>query len=301
MRIRFFSIMGIRGLDGLQKDLPRTSDLDLVVVHGGFARGKTTFLDTIAAAKESVANYGSPDGRWDSLVGSSTGSAKIRIDWEPSDEERARAGSNETLLSGESILGKAALPPEHPKLLHALLNHPGDAERGSVHYLQDTRELAGPLSYGAREASNSERLTTRNAKYSELYDMLDQPQYAPARALGAKRFAELFPHFEITGLKRTGISFVPALRNRDTGVDRIYDNLSSSEKQAFLTALYTAKMPIVDSVLMIDAPELGFGDDGAVELVRALLRWTTKTQIIVATASTAVRSMPEVAHVVTLP
>lgn len=300
MRIRFLSFMGIRGLDGLQRDLPRATDLDLIVVHGGFARGKTTFLDTIAAAKEAVADYGSPDARWDALVGSSTGSAKVRIDWEPSDDERSRAGSGETLLSGESILGKAHLPSEHPRLLQALLSQRGDAERGSVHYLHDTRDLAGPVSFGAGEASAAERLTTRNTKFSDFYDVLDQPQFSAVRTLGARRFAELFPHLEVTGLRRTGISFVPALRHRETGVERTYNTLSSSERHAFITAFYTAKAPIIDSVLMVDAPELGFGDEGAVELVRALLRWTTRTQIVVATASTAVRSMPEAAHVVEL-
>jgi hypothetical protein len=300
MRIRFFSFMGVRGLDGLQKELPH-KDLDLVVVHGGFARGKTAFLDTIAAAKEAVGEYGHPDQRWSALVGSRTGSAKVRIDWEPSEAERTRAGSNETLLSGEAILGQAHMAPEHPKLLQALLSQKSDAERGSVHYLQDNRELAGPLTYGAAETAFSERLTTRNAKYSEIYDMLDQPQYAAARTLANKRLAELFPDLEIVGLKRSGITFVPALRNRDSGAERTWHTLSSSERQAFLISMYVSKAPIVDSVLLFDAPELGFGDEGAVEIVRALLRWTTKTQLIVATASNAVRAMSEAAHHIDLP
>jgi len=302
MRIRYFSMLGIRGLDGLQKDMPHR-DIDLVVVHGGFARGKTAFLDTIAAAKEKVSDYGTPDSRWDALVGSNSGSAKVRLDWEPSAAELTRAGASaqEGLLSAESILGKVAVPPEHPKLLQALLAQRGDAERGSVHYMHDTRDLSGPLSYGANEAAVNERLTTRNTKFAEIYDMLDQPQFAAARALGAARFAEIFPDLELVGLKRTGISFVPGLRNKSTGVERTYNTLSSSERHAFLMAYYTAKSPIVESVLLLDAPELGFGDDGAVQLVRAMLRWTTKTQIIVATASNAVRAMPEVAHVVDLP
>lgn len=300
MRIRYFSFLGIRGLDGLQHDFP-PKEPDLVVVQGGFARGKTTFLDTLAASKESIADYGAPDARWDSLVGSSSGAAKIRIDWEPSEAERARAGVPDTLISSEAILGKPLSPPEHPRFLAALLAERGDAERGSIHYLHDGRDLSGPLSYGSAEAAVSERLTTRNTKFAELYDLLDQPQYAAARALGAKRFAELFPSIEVTGLKRTGISFTPGFRNRDSGAERTYATLSASEQQGFLMAYYTAKSPIVESVLLVDAPEIGFGDDGAVEVVRALLRWTTKTQLIVATASKAVRSMPEAGHVVELP
>ncbi len=300
MRIRYFSFQGVRGLDGLHKDLPRTHDLDLVVVHGRFARGKTRVLDAIAAAKESIAQYGSPDARWDALVTAAGGAAKVRIDWEPSDDERARSGFGESLIGSECILGGPLIPPEHPKLLQALLSQRGDGERGSIHYLHDKRDLTGPLSFGAAETSASERLTTRNTKFSDLYDVLDEPQYAAAKALGGQRFAELFPELEIMGLRRTGVSFTPSLRHRRTGEERLYSSLSPSERNGFLAALYTSKSPIVDSVFMLDGPELGFGDEGAVELVRALLRWTTRTQIIVATASAAVRSMAEVAHVVEL-
>lgn len=300
MRIRFFSFIGIRGLDGWQKDLPRAKDVDLIVAHGRFGRGKTTFLDTLAAAKEKVGDYGPPDGRWDTLPTASGGSAKVRIDWETSDTERARAGSGDLLLSAESILGRAPVTPEYPRLLRALLSQRGDAERGSVHYFHDTRDLAGPLSFGAEDTAANERLTTRNTKFSDFYDFLDQPQFAHVRTLAAQRFSELFPQLELVGLRRQGISFVPLLRHRETGVERTYGSLSTSERNGFLAALYTAKSPITDSVFLLDTPELGFGEDGAPELVRALLRWTSRTQIIVATSSAAVRAMPEVGHVVEL-
>lgn len=299
MRIRHFSFMGVRGLDGLSADWPRSNDADLIVVHGRFASGKTAFLDTLAAAKELVGEYGSPDARWDSLVGSNTGAAKVRIDWEASEAERSRMALGDALLSSESILGKGA--SEGAVALKALLAEPGSADRGAVHYLHDSRELDAPLSFGAEDASVRNRLTTRNSKFSEIYDLLDQPERAAARTLGAARFSELFPNLEIVGLRRAGTSFYPVLRQRETGAQRYYDSLSSSERQAFLIALYSVRMQIVDSVVMIDAPELGFGDNGAVELVRALLRWTQRTQLIVATASDAVRAMPEVAHTLELP
>lgn len=301
MRIRRFSFLGIRGLDGLKQDLPRTKDTDLVLVHGRYARGKTTFLDTLAAAKELIASYGMPDGRWAALPGSSSGAAKVQIDWETSDAERARIGTGETTLSTESILGKALLPPDVPKLAQALLSEAGDAERGSIHYLHDSRELTAPLSHGADASALSQRLTTRNSKFSILYDVLDQSERGAARALASSRFSELFPHLEIGGLRRSGVSFVPTARHRASGAERSYGELSSSERQAFLIALYVSSSPIVDSILMVDAPELGFGDEGAVDLVRAMLRWTQRTQLVVATASREVRALPEVAHVVELP
>ncbi|NUP12615.1 MAG: hypothetical protein HOW73_41755 [Polyangiaceae bacterium] len=301
MRLRSFSFMGIRGLDGLRQDLPKSNNTDLVVVRGGYTRGKTTFLDTIAASKENIGAYGTPDGRWDSLVGSPTGAAKVRLDWEVSDNEQVRAALPEAFLSSESILGKSLAPPEPPRVLKALLTQPPAPDAGSIHYFHDTRDLSGPVSFGAAETAFAERLSTRNSKFADLYDLLDQPEKRAARELGAARYSELFPHLEIVGLRRTGVSFVPVIRNRDTNTERSYAQLSSSERHAFIMALYTAKAPIVDSIVMVDAPEIGFGDEGAIDLVRALCRWTNRTQIIVATASRAVAAMPEVGNLVVLP
>jgi hypothetical protein len=300
MRIRHFSFMGVRRLDGLKKDLPRSSDTDLVVVHGGRARGKTTFLDTLAVAKEKIAEYGSADSRWDGVVASSAGAAKVAIDWEASESERSRMGLSDALLSSESILGSARSPADAPIGLRGLLSDPGDATRGSVHYLHDSRQLDGPLSFGADDAAFRQRLTTRNSKFGDLYDLLDQGEKAEARARASARFAELCPGHEIVGLKRFGTSFYPMVKD-PSGAVRTADKFSASERQAFLLALYTSRTPIVDSLVLVDAPEIGFGDLGAVDYVRALLRWTLNTQLVVATASDAVRTMPEVAHVVELP
>ena len=288
MRIRHFSFMGIRRLDGLKKDLPRSSDTDLIVVHGGRARGKTTFLDTVAAAKERVTEYGSADSRWDGVVAS--GAAKVAIDWEASEAERSRMGLSDPLLSSESILGTARSPSDAPIALRGLLSDPGDATRGSVHYLHDSRQLDGPLSYGAEDAAFRQRLTTRNSKFGDLYDLLDQGEKAEARARASARFGELCPGHEIVGLKRFGTSFYPMIKDPSGGI-RSADKFSASERQAFLLALYTSRTPIVDSLVLVDAPELGFGDVGATDYVRALLRWTQNTQLVVATASDAVRAM----------
>ena len=298
MRIRGFTFMGVRGLDGLTKDLPG-SEPDVVVVYGKQAAGKTTFLDTIAAAKEAVAEYGSPDGRWDALPGSH-GTAKVTINWEASPNEQARFAIGDGLLQSESILGRRGERPEYPVALVGILSEAGEAERGSIHYFHDRRQLEGPISFGADDSALRNRLTTRNSKYADLHDVLDQPDKVPAKNLASARFSELFPKLEIGGLRRHGTSFHATVRHKETGDERGYETLSSSEQQAYLMALYTAKRPIVDSIILLDAPEIGFGD-GAVDLVRALLRWTTKTQIIVATASAAVRSMPEATNVVELP
>ena len=297
MRIRHLSFLGVRGLDGVRQDLPRTSDTDLIVVHGGYSSGKTSFLDAIAAAKEKVAEYGSPDARWDGLVGSSTGAAKVSIQWELSDEERARYGVSDALAASESILGRGMAKEDHSLTLRGVLGQDGDATRGSVHYLHDSRDLDGPMSFGSEDAALRLRLTTRNSKFSDLYDLLDHGERSSQRALAAERFAQLCPRLQIAGLKRFGTSFYPMFK--DGAGERRYETLSASERQAFILALYTAKTPIVDSLVLVDAPELGFGDS-AVEYLRAILRWTTRTQVIAATGCGAVRSMSEVAHVLEL-
>jgi hypothetical protein len=300
MRIRHFSLLGGRRLDGLKRDLPRTKETDLVVVYGSYAKGKTTFLDALCAAKERIGEYGSPDGRWGALVGKA-GAAKVQLQFEASEAERTRAGLSDPLLGAEAILGKSFGAGEPNKVLSALLSQRGDAERGSVHYLHDTRDLGSPVSHGARDTSFAEQVTSRNSKFSELFDIMDQPDRAPSREVGFKRFSELFPDLEIAGLRRNGMSFIPTIRDAESGTERSYYELSCSQRHGFLSALYSARHPIVDSIFLIDAPELGFGETGAVDLVRGLLRWTERTQLIVATSSRAVCAMPEVAHVVELP
>jgi hypothetical protein len=297
MRIRNFSFIGIRGLDGLKADWSR-AEPDLVVVHGRPASGKTAFLDTFAAAKESICPYGTPDSRWDRLVGS-LGSAKVKIDWELSANEQARLAVGDAILSTEAALGRAR-PPEYPVVISALLSEPGSPDRGSIHYLHDTRELDGPLSFGSDDANVRQRLTTRNSKFADLYDLLDQPEKRAALKLASSRFSDLFPKLEISGLRRMGTAFYAMVRDKESGEERPFETLSQSERQGFIFALYVSRMPIVDSVIFVDAPEIGMGD-GAVDLIRSLLRWTTSTQIIVATGLDAVSSMPEAAHVLELP
>ncbi len=299
MRVRHFKLFGIRRLDGLSADLPRTQDTDLVVLHGGRGSGKTTLLDTLAACTERVTGSGAWDSRWDSLAAS--GPAKVALDWEAAEEERARFALTDPLLSTEIILGAARSATDSPVALRGILGEVGTPTRGSLHYLHDGRALEGPVPYGADEAAFRQRLLNRNTKFGNLYDMLDQSEMASARTLATARLAELCPHLSIDGLRRFGTSFAPMIRDASAGGEaRTADKLSASERQAFLLALYTSRVPIVDSVILLDAPELGFGDAGAVDFVRALLRWTTRTQLIVATASDAVRAMPETAHTVEL-
>ena len=109
MRLRHFKLIGIRKLDGMSADLPRTRDTDLVVVHGGRSAGKTSFLDTLAACTERVAGANAWDSRWDSLP--LTGAAKVALDWEASEDERKRMALAETLLlAGTAVSIPASMP-----------------------------------------------------------------------------------------------------------------------------------------------------------------------------------------------
>jgi hypothetical protein len=299
MRIRHIHFVGVRKHDGLKADWPRKQDTDLIVAHGGRVSGKTTFLDALAAAKERVSETGAYDGRWDAIPDGDGISAKVGIDWELSDDERNRMAISDPLVSAESIIGPRG-SSDFPIALRAILGDPGSATRGSIHYLHDGRALEGALPYGADDTAFRQRLTTRNTKFGNLYDVLDQSALASARSLANERFKELCPNLSIDGLRRFGTSFGAMIKDDATGESRSADKLSASERQAYLLALYTARNPIVDSVVLFDAPEIGFGDVGACDVVRALLRWTSRTQIIVATASAAVRDMPETAHVVEL-
>ncbi len=299
MRLRHFKFLGIRKLDGLSADLPSGHYTDLVVVHGGPSTGKTSFLDTLASCTERIAGSNAWDSRWDSLA--MTGAAKVALDWEASEDERARMALADPLLSTEVILGGSRSANDAPIALRGILAEQPTSARGSVHYLHDGRALEGPTAYGADEAAFRQRMLNRNTKFGNLYDLLDQAEMASARALATTRLAEVFPDLTIDGLRRFGTGFTPMIKDAAAeGAARPADKLSTSERQAFLLALYTSRVPIVDSVILLDAPEIGFGDAGAVDLVRALLRWTMRTQLIVATTSDAVRDMPETSHTVEL-
>ena len=139
MRVRHFKLFGIRRLDGLSADLPRTQDTDLVVLHGGRGSGKTTLLDTLAACTERVTGSGAWDSRWDSLAAS--GPAKVALDWEAAEEERARFALTDPLLSTEIILGAARSATDSPVALRGILGEVGTPTRGSLHYLHDGRAL----------------------------------------------------------------------------------------------------------------------------------------------------------------
>lgn len=300
MRLRHFSFHGIRKLDGFSAELPPGNYTDLVVLHGGRGSGKTSFLDTLAACTERIAGSNGWDSRWDGLA--MTGTAKVALDWEASEEERARMALGDPLLSTEVILGGARSAQDTPVALRGILGEQPSPARGSVHYLHDGRALEGPTAYGADETAFRQRLLNRNTKFGNLYDLLDQSEMASARALATARLLELCPNLTIDGLRRYGTGFTPMIKDAAAeGASRPADKVSASERQSFLLALYTSRVPIVESVILVDAPEIGFGDAGAVDLVRALLRWTTRTQLIVATASDAVRDMPETAHAVELP
>mgnify|MGYP001551222975 CR=1 FL=1 len=190
MRIRHLHFVGIRSIDGLRADLPRKQDTDLIVVHGGPAAGKTTFLDTVAAAKERMSEAGAFDARWDALAAPGASTAKVTIDWELSPDEQSRMAVSDPRVSGEVILGGSGRGPvDYPLALRGILSDPGDAVRGSVHYLHDGRALEGPLPFGADDTAFRQRMMIRNAKFGNLYDVLDQGALASARSvLAALKF-----------------------------------------------------------------------------------------------------------------
>lgn len=301
MRIRAIELQGVRGLPSRTWDFPRTSDADVIVVTGPRASGKTSFLDAIVAAKEKVAPYGAGDSRWARLVPEGQRAAKVTLSWETDATERERVHLEDELFSTEAILGEAlGLPPRPSRAVTALLGTLSDEPHGRVTYFHDSRQLPTPVSFESDATGKTHRLTSRNLKFVDVYPVLARPELASARARASAHLASLCPDLEVKGLNLQGGSYEPMLGSRSSGALRPYSSLCASERQAALFALHVARVELARSVVIVDSPELGFGDDGAVDVMRAMLSWGHDNQLIFATASRALAAAVPPARVVEL-
>ena len=301
MRIRAIELQGVRGLPSRTWDFPRTSDADVIVVTGPCASGKTTFLDALVAAKEKVAPYGAGDSRWARLIPEGKRAAKVVLSWETDATERERLHLEEELVSTEAIIGDALAPPaRYPKAITSLLGTLSDEPYGRVFYLHDTRQLPTPVSFGADESGRTHRLTSRNQKFVDVYPLLTLPELAQARARASQYLGSLFPDLEVKGVVLQSGTYEPMLASRGSGALRPFSTLSASERQATLIALHLARVEPARSVILVDTPELAFGEEGAVRLLRAMLSWGHDNQLILATASKSLASAVPASRLVEL-
>jgi hypothetical protein len=311
MKIQRLSTNGFRGLPDRSFELGDArggSPFDLVLVTGPAGSGKTSFLDAIVAAKENVGPYGQmrPPAEY---VRRGESGAKVRVDWILSEGERERSGAMASKIATESIFASAFVPaPGHdPAIVSILGEYSLDAGTGKVELFHARRRLPrGPSPRGLTAAAvpsiaRGLRLMRDDAKYGGLeefavqaslgLDVGDPNERDGGERLAASRLAEAFSALcrtkRLDGVRRIDGGFEPRFVDGGGGQYGI-DQLSDSERQAFLFAGTFVRSGVSGSLVLIDTPELHLGGADAQAFVTALTRLGVDNQLIVATNSAEV-------------
>lgn len=304
MRVRRLVTDGFRGLPDRSYSLvdPRSdSGFGLVLVTGSRASGKTSFLEAIIAAKEQVGPYGSSLAP-SSFLRAGEAVAKVRVEWEISEAERARYGAPKSSMLTESIFGDAVIEPPAPDpTIAALLGeYNPDPAFGKVEYFHATRRLPLGASIDLSKAPGDpldrmSRLGRDDIKYASLIRFIveaglgldrapDGTPRPPGRIKAA--FDALCPTKTIGGLYKSGDALLPVFIDR---ANKAYSlaQIADSELDSLLFATTFVRAGLQGSIVLVDTPERHLGDAETREFVHALTRLGDGNQLIVATRSEA--------------
>lgn len=281
--------------------------VDTVFVTGPASSGKTSFLEAIAALKESVGAWGRPPDPA-RLIRRGAASGRIEGTWLLSTAEVARAGAKQATVVTRFDLGAEARPPEvDPGLRELFKSYDHDPDHGKLEYFPSNRQLASrrgaePLDLDGEARG---RLGNSPTKYAStqralvdlaLRDGLKTMDEAASRGLlfrsdqrdsllPCKRdIAGMLPHLRLLGVELEGD--VPELRfERDDGAKLGLDDLSDSEKQALLFVATFRRIGLSCSIVLVDQPELGLHADTQLGFVRAIEGLGVDNQCFFATGS----------------
>jgi len=282
--------------------------LPLVLVAGGAASGKTSFLEAIVALKESVGSYGAPPspGR---LLRSGAQAGYVKGTWLLTPAEMVLAESAEAVRATALPLGPGQPPPHDPGLERLFAAYSRDPGQCKFEYFDSGRRLTprvgmDPDQGGAKHL----RLTRRPDKYAGLEQvwlrlaaedglLALQQTSAQGILLRADQRDSLAPY------KATIAALAPTLRLAGVGLDgdaprawfeqpdgatvELYD-LSDGEQQAVLLAAMHHHLGLQTSVVLLDMPELFQDEVGQARLLQGLAGLMQKGQLIAATGAGAV-------------
>jgi energy-coupling factor transporter ATP-binding protein EcfA2 len=282
---------------------------NLTVVVGPRASGKTSLLEAIVLAKESIGAYGLVP-RAGSWLRAGAASGIIRATFALEADEQALAESPDAAISVEIDLAHdAALPRVAPPVRTLFERFAFDASVPKLEYFHDERVLvAGALTTEADERRL--RPTRRTDKYAGLLTAMtalsvqdggraieesqkhgllladDRPD-----SLGhyAGAIAEIVPELRLLGAIARSPSGAPQLSfiNKD-GVVVGPEGLSAGQRQGVLFAGTFARLGLARSLVLIDVPELHLhGADHETFLAR-LHRLGGDNQLVVATGSSTI-------------
>lgn len=282
--------------------------VDAVFVTGPAASGKTSFLEAIAALKESVGAWGMPPNAA-RLVRKGAASGRIEGTWLLSTAEMARAQREEPTVVTSMELGAGAKAPEVDPALRALFEaYDHDPEHGKLEYFPANRRLS--LLQGAEppgvEAEARLRAGSSPTKYAMIKrslaalglrdgvktldeaarrGLLLRNEQRDSLAAHKRDLAAMLPHLRLVGVELDEAGAPELCFERSSGARLLLDDLSESEKQAILFSATFRRIGLSRSIVLVDQPELHLHADTQLGFVRALEGLGLDNQLFLATGS----------------
>lgn len=312
MKLLSLTTVGVRGLpDGTYAFTdPRTgAPLDVALVTGGPASGKTTLLEAIAAAKEAAGAYGEPpDPKRFRRAGAPE--TRIAARWALSKREQDEAGfaQAEQTVVWDVARGGSGVDAE-PALRRLLARFSRASDRGKLEYFPADRRMTAGRSAAFRRPSEDALPRLRAARDADKYGCLADGlraaalgQATSAAHVLSERGVALRQNVPdaLRGYKDAVAAMVPHLRLHgfdlaDGGGSRFQrrsvdeplglEHLADSELHGVLFALAFQYLGLNDSLVLVDEPELHIHAADRVRFLRAVVGLGRGNQIIVATGA----------------
>lgn len=307
MRISAISFDGCRSLPDTKLGFATSGGQapEIILVTGGAASGKTTFLETILAAKETMAPYAGRALGTRSFVRAGSTSAKVNITWEVSQSESQRIRSTGPFET-EAIFGTFDGQPVHAasEIIGLLGRYDRAPDLGKLEYFHDARALPVVMPSGLTDGPGMERfkrLTRDITKYHFVPRMIVDTHALGTEAKLRAAIERVCPTKIVTGVHQANGQVEPLLFDKRSRRSTPWSELTASEAQCFLFATTFVWAGLNDSVVFIDSPELHVGERGVVPLIEALQAVGKDNQFIMATQSPALLASVPPRQVVELP
>jgi hypothetical protein len=295
--------LAIRGVPDVTWNLARTAAgtaVEVGVVTGGPASGKTRLLEAILAAKEIIAPYSLPvDGRLWLRPGESA--AKIELTFTLDLEEQRRAGGAPAMVHAEALFTPSGCHADVDDAFASILDrYEHGPDLGKVDYYAANRGIAptGPMHGTSAIEQRTYRLGRDARKYSFIPRLLRELDADPERrAWFSKTLTALCPWLTYAP---SSVGDGQRCFSGRSGAPASATELSTTESEAVLFAGTAAMVHLDRSIVLIDRPEQSAGERSIAAWVAAARQLGDDMQLILATSSPALLASVDPAAVLDL-
>lgn len=303
MKLCRAEFLAIRGVPDVTWNLARTAagtPVDVGVVTGGPASGKTRLLEAILTAKEIIAPYSLPvDGRPWLRPGESA--AKIELTFILDAEEQRRAGGVPAMVHTEALFTPAGCHADVDDAFASVLDRYEHApDLGKLDYYAANRGIApaGPMHGTSAVEQRLYRLGRDSRKYSFIPRLLRELDASPGRRdWFGKALTSLCPELAYAP---SSVGDGQRCFSSRGGAPASATELSSTESEAVLFAATAALVHLDRSIVLIDRPEQSAGERSIAAWVAAARHLGDDTQLILASRSPALLASVDPAAVLDL-